>query len=199
MVRRSSRASWEIKVAAIAFIFVLTTVAFISGLPPVKAGDIQTTAYISVSPNPIGVNQTLLVTVWLIPFLPANASYHNYTVKFTKPDGSIVTIGPFNSAPGGTGTFTYVPDQNGTWYYQFSYGGGDVIAGNTYSASNSPTSTLIVQTKPIPSLTPAYLPNGGDFANFLLPINAWNLDWAPFYGRLGAKWIQCLYDLFPTI
>ena len=85
------------KLTTIVFIFAMASVAFMAGLPGVNALNIQTTAYISVSPNPIGVNQTLTVIVWLVPSIPANATYHNYTVKFTKPDGTIVTIGPFNS------------------------------------------------------------------------------------------------------
>jgi outer membrane protein assembly factor BamB len=156
--------------------------------------DISTNAYISVSPNPIGINQTLNVIVWLVPFIPANAVYHNYTVTFTKPDGTIVTIGPFDSEPGGLGTFNFTPDQNGTWHYHFSYSGGDIVGGNIYSVSTSPTSTLTVQTAPIPGLQPSYLPNSGEFSNWGRPINAWNLDWYSF----GGDWPQSGYNASKT-
>ena len=181
---------YEIKTTTIVLVFILMTAAFIAVFPTVQAVDIKTTAYISVSPNPIGVNQTLLVNVWLAPLISANTSYHNFTVKFTKPDGTTDTIGPFDSEFGGTKSFTYVPDQNGTWYYQFSYSGGDVIGANTYLASTSPTSTLIVQREPIPEWPPAELPTEGGFSNWLRPINAWNRDWS----ISGGDWLQTGYN-----
>ena len=183
-----------LKVATIVFVFVFTTVAFVNGVPPVLAAGISTNAYISVSSNPIGVNQTLEVIVWLVPSLPANAAYHNYAVTFTKPDGNVVTIGSFNSEPGGFAAFNYTPDQNGTWHYQFSYSGGDIVDGNTYSASTSHTSTLTVQTSPIQGLQPSYLPNSGEFSYWERPINAWNLDWYSF----GGDWPQSGYNASMT-
>ncbi len=180
------------KIISIAFILTLTTAAFIAVCPPVNAADIKTSAYISVSPNPVGVNQTLLVNVWITPLISANAYFHNFTVKFTKPNGDIDTIGPFDSEPSGTGvqSFTYVPDQVGTWYYQFSYSGGDIIAANTYLASASPKSALAVQSEPIPEWPPAPLATEGDFSNWLRPINAWNRDWS----MISGDWPQSGYN-----
>jgi len=163
-------------------------------MSPVYAADISTNAYISVSPDPIGINQTLKVIVWLVPSIPASAVYHNYTVTFTKPDRTLVTFGPFDSEPGGFGTFNFTPDQNGTWHYKFSYSGGDIVGGNTYSVSTSPTSSLIVQTEPIPGLQPSYLPNSGEFSYWERPINAWNTDWYSF----GGDWPQSGYNASMT-
>lgn len=139
---------------------------------------IQTSAYISVSPNPIGVNQPVMVYVWLTPMISSNTVFHNFTVKFTSPNGSVVTHGPFDSQPNGFGAFTFVPDQNGTWKYQFIYAGGDNVSGYIYQASDSPTSTLTVQTEPLSGSSPAYLPASGEFSYWGRPINAWNLDWS---------------------
>ncbi len=188
--------AYGVKAVTIALVFALTTAAFVARFPLADALDIQTYAYISVSPNPIGVNQTLLVNVWLVPSIPANASYHNYTVKFTKPDGTVDTIGPFDSGIGGNGanSFTYVPDQIGKWDYQLSYGGGDTIAANTYLASNSPTSPLIVQKEPIPEWPPAPLATGGDFSGWGRPINAWNKDWS----MIAGDWPQTGYNASMT-
>jgi outer membrane protein assembly factor BamB len=186
--------SYEIKTTTIVLVFILMTAAFIAVFPTAQAVEIKTTAYISVSPNPIGVNQTLLVNVWLAPLISANTSYHNYTVQFTKPDGTTDTIGPFDSEFGGTKSFTYVPDQNGTWYYQFSYSGGDVIGANTYLASTSPTSTLIVQREPIPEWPAAELPTGGGLSNWERPINAWNKDWS----TVAGDWPQSGYNASNT-
>jgi outer membrane protein assembly factor BamB len=179
------------KTATIASLLTLTIAAtFMVCLPAVYAAEIQTTAYISVSPNPIGVNQSLLVNVWLVPSIPTLQYYHGYVVKFTKPDGTIDTIGPFNSEFGGTGanSFTYVPDKVGTWYYQFSYPGGDVIAGNNYLPSTSPKSELIVQKEPIPQWPPAEFPTS--FTYWGRPINAENRDWY----MLGGDWPQSGYN-----
>ncbi len=181
-------------VTTIVFVFALTTVALMNGTSPVYAADISTNAYISVSSNPIGINQTLKVIVWLVPSIPTSAVYHNYTVTFTKPDRVLVTIGPFDSEPGGFGTFNFTPDQNGTWHYKFSYSGGDIVSGNTYSVSTSPTSNLIVQTVPVPGLQPSYLPNSGEFSYWERPINAWNLDWYSF----GGDWPQSGYNASMT-
>jgi outer membrane protein assembly factor BamB len=181
------------KAAIIAFVLALTTAAVAAGLPFVDALDINTSAYVSVSPNPIGANQTLLVTVWLVPSFSPTAYYHNYTVKFTKPDGTIDTIGPFDSNLGGTSgatSFNYVPDQVGTWYYEFSYLGGAIVDGNSYLASNSPLSALTVQSEPIPQWPLAELPNSGGFSNWVRPLNAWNRDWAIF----GGDWPQSGYN-----
>jgi outer membrane protein assembly factor BamB len=190
---KTGKISNKLKATIIAFVFALTTAALAAGLPFVDALDINTNAYVSVSPNPVGANQTLLVTVWLVPSFSPTAYYHNYTVKFTKPDRTIDTIGPFDSNLGGTvgaTSFNYVPDQVGTWYYEFSYLGGDIVDGNSYLASNSPVSGLTVQSEPIPQWPLAELPNEGGFSNWVRPINAWNRDWS----MLGGDWPQNGYN-----
>jgi outer membrane protein assembly factor BamB len=181
------------RVAASIFVLALTISVFAMCLPIAKAIDIKTNAYVSVSPNPIGVNQTLLVTVWLVPSLPTSAS-NIYTVKFTKPDGGIDTIGPFGSELAdikGAISFNYVPDQVGTWHYQFSYLGGNVVGGNTYLATTSPVSALTVQGAPVPQWPPAELPNSGGFSNWVRPINSWDRDWSMFAG----DWPQSGYNI----
>ena len=187
----------ETKASTIAFVLALATAAFAAGLPSVNAVAIDTNAYVSVSPNPVGANQTLLVSVWLMPSIAPTARYHNYTVKFTKPDGTTDTVGPFDSALGATDgvtSFIYVPDQVGAWYYQFFYPGGDIIGGNTYLGSTSPMSTLIVQKELVPQWPPAVLATSGDFSNWMRPINAWDRDWS----TLAGDWQQSGYDASMT-
>jgi hypothetical protein len=102
---------------------------------PVPAGitpstTIQTTPYISFSPNPIGVGQSLLVNVWVQPALQVQRAHTGYTVKITKPDGSVVAVGPFVSYEGDTtGYFNYVPDVAGTYSLQFLFAGDYYPAG----------------------------------------------------------------------
>jgi hypothetical protein len=84
----------------------------------------QSGAYLSFSPNPIGVGQTLLVNCWTIPASGANRAHTGYTITITKPDGTTDVVGPVNSfVADGTYWFQYVPDQIGTWKIKFQYPG----------------------------------------------------------------------------
>jgi len=86
--------------------------------------------FLSFSPSPIGVGQTLLVNLWSIPAPAANRAHTGYTVTFTKPDGTKDVIGPMNSfVADGTAWFEYVPDQQGSWTVQFTYPGDYYPAG----------------------------------------------------------------------
>ncbi len=88
-------------------------------------------AYLSVSPTPIGIGQTLLVNVWMTVAPAASRQFQHYTVTFTKPDGTQDVIGPFKSYEAdGTAWFEYVVDQVGTWQAVFSFPGQYCPAGN---------------------------------------------------------------------
>src|SRR5271169_6351146 len=77
---------------------------------------IETIAYLSVSPNPIGVGQLLLVNMWLQPPVIVNRVVVGYTVVITKPDGTKDSVGPLNSYQGdATNWFNYVTDQAGNY------------------------------------------------------------------------------------
>ena len=90
----------------------------------------QPHAYLSFSPNPIGIGQELLVNAWTIPAPGANRAHTGYTITITKPDGTTYVVGPVNSfVADGTYWFTYVPDQIGTWKIQFTYAGDYYPAG----------------------------------------------------------------------
>ena len=56
-------------ISTIAFVLVLTFAATFVALPIVSAHDppldIPSYAYVSVTPNPIGVGQPVLITMWL--------------------------------------------------------------------------------------------------------------------------------------
>lgn len=58
---------------------------------------LDTIPYLSVSPNPIGLNEPLLVNIWVQPATQVNRAHTGYSVTFTKPDGPTETIGPMNS------------------------------------------------------------------------------------------------------
>ena len=57
-----------------------------SGVTPVY--ERTTYAYLSVSPNPIGVGQQALVNIWTTPGTDRFKAHHDYTVTITDPDGT---------------------------------------------------------------------------------------------------------------
>ena len=52
---------------------------------------IATTAFISVSPNPIGQGQTVLINFWLEPPVQYNRFFSGYTITVTKPNNATET------------------------------------------------------------------------------------------------------------
>ncbi len=130
--------------------------------------NIPTYTFCSVSPNPIGVGQTVNVNFWVnLPPPTASAQYGdrwtNMTLIVTHPDGTKETLGPFTSdATGGSHT-TYTPTVTGNYTFQMKFG-GEVLPGlNTpngqpstnpsvgdyYEPSESNVFTLNVQEEPI--------------------------------------------------
>jgi hypothetical protein len=152
------------------------------------AWTIPTYSFCSVSPNPIGVGQSVNVNFWVnIP--PPTASgqfgdrWGNMTVVVTKPDGTTETLGPFTSdATGGTHT-TYTPTVIGNYTFKMFFGGqtlagsnpapgvanNNVYIGDYYQPSQSNVFTLAVQQEQIgyPPVVP-------------LPTNYWT---RPIYGE----------------
>ncbi len=95
---------------------------------------IDTHSYMSLSPNPIGVGQSLLVNLWLEPPSQYNRYFSGFTVDITKPDGTKDTIGPLNSYQGdATAWLQYTVDQAGDWKFKFSFAGNYFPAGVYYN------------------------------------------------------------------
>jgi hypothetical protein len=109
---------------------------------------IQPTLYLSVSPNPIGINQMLLVNIWQTPPLQASRYYADYKVTITKPDGTkdAVTMNSYHGD--GTAWFNYVVDQVGTWKFDGSYPGAYYAAGNYTSTAIRSGEGGVGQTNP---------------------------------------------------
>jgi hypothetical protein len=98
-------------------------------------------AFLSVSPNPIGIGQQLLVNMW-ITFPSGEGKYMTgYTVTIIKPDGVNVTVNLKSYVADGTSWFTYIPDQVGEYKFQFSFAGEYFPAGyyrdGNYSANRT--------------------------------------------------------------
>ena len=82
--------------------------------------NIPTFAYVSVAPNPVGINQPVEIVMW-IDKVPPSASgaqgdrWGNYTITIVKPDGTTETKGPFLSYAESTAFTSFTPTQTGTY------------------------------------------------------------------------------------
>jgi hypothetical protein len=72
---------------------------------------LETIPYISFRPNPVGVNQGILVNIWLQPPIHIARYLTGLTVTITKPDGTSDKVGPMETYYGdGTAWFEYTVD-----------------------------------------------------------------------------------------
>jgi hypothetical protein len=156
----------------IALLMLLTILATLVALPPsnehVPAWKIPTYSYITATPNPVGVGQTVTLAFWLDKLPPTTAGFagdrwRNLQIVVTKPDGSKQTLGPYDSDPVGSGYSIFTPDSMGTYTFLFSFpgqtlsrtgptglvGSASDYENDTYLPSNS-TATLTVQQDAIP-------------------------------------------------
>jgi hypothetical protein len=168
-----------------------------------------TYAFITISPNPIGVNQPVAMIMWLGIAPPPTAQglygdrWQGYKVTVTKPDGNIEILGPYSSDPIGTYSKLYTPTQVGTYKFVFSYPGqtltglpyppplvaGQPLSGftrgnsayinDTYGPSTSSPVYLTVQQPQIQVWPEAPLPT----QYWTRPINEANRNWAPIAGN----------------
>jgi outer membrane protein assembly factor BamB len=192
------------KISAIAFVLLLTFAATLVTLPTVSAHDpaweVPTYAYLTVEPNPIGVDQTATIVYWLDKVPPTAAGtggdrWQDITVEITAPDGSQETLGPFTSDPVGGGWTLYTPNQVGTYTFEVIFPGQVAsLTGPTglegsasdyvgdYYLPSSATVTLTVQEDPIAFLEDT--PVTDDY--WTRPIEGQNTNWA----SIGSHWLS---------
>ena len=108
---------------AIIFVLMLTFAAISVALPIVSAHDppwtIQNWAYVSATPDVIGVNQEVLIVFWSAQYPhTAQGAYgdrYTWNVEITKPNGDKENFGPYTSDPVGSGWLSYTPTEQGTY------------------------------------------------------------------------------------
>ena len=179
-----------------------------SGATPTITMD--TVAFLSVSPSPIGVGQTALVNMWTTPPISPNRFQSGYYVDIIRPDGTTETVGPMDSYPAdATAWFQFIPDQTGTYQFKFRFTGeywpnGTYLIGRLvpagsssaayyldsayYKAASTNWQNLTVQSDLVSSWPVAALPTG----YWTRPANVMNREWAsilgnyPPYGIVGG-------------
>ncbi|HLN46490.1 MAG TPA: PQQ-binding-like beta-propeller repeat protein [Candidatus Sulfotelmatobacter sp.] len=158
----------------------------------------ETISYMSFRPNPIGLNQPMLVNLWIQPPIFQARYLTGYKVTFTKPDGTTDVIGPMSTYYGdATAWFEYVVDQVGTWKIKFDFPGGYYPRGNYtskltftlgqtlnaplgvyYKPSSDGPYEFTVQANPIASWPSSPLPT--DY--WTRPVSPENREWWPILG-----------------
>jgi hypothetical protein len=117
---------------------------------------IPTTAFMSVSPNPIGKGQEILVNLWMEPPTQTNRYFSGFTVTITKPDNTTDTVGPLNSYQGdATEYFTYKADQAGTWKFVFNFA-GNYFPNGTYFQGKVYNSPAEIPAEELAKINPAF-------------------------------------------
>jgi hypothetical protein len=186
---------------ATTFLILMLTATILLVNAPTSAAqeELPTYAYLAIAPNPVGINQSVLVTMWLnvVPLTAGGAGgdrWQDMLCTITKPDGTNETQGPFTSDPVGLQYFIYTPDQLGSYFFQWTFPGqhitGEDRFGNPvdamYSGSTSPSVELVVQQEPIEAYPDWPLPE--DY--WERPIDAENRDWGVFRATDTALQVQ---------
>jgi hypothetical protein len=152
----------------------------------VSAVDIQTRLYISATPNPLGVGQTISINWWLaIPNPIAGTTWNNIKVTVEKPDGTFENFTPLTSDINGGGYSSFVPTKVGTYKIQATFPGQwvNTTGSNGYSRWYVPLESKVlevtVQDTPL-AVTPE-LPYPTEY--WTRPINSENREWYTISGN----------------
>jgi len=118
--------------ALIASMLIVNIPVIVAHDPPLS---FKTFSFISAAPTTVGVGQDIEIYMWLNTQPPtASGAYgdrwHNYEVQVTKPDGTIETLGPFDSDPIGYAWTLYTPDQVGEYTFQMNFPGQTLMGEN---------------------------------------------------------------------
>jgi hypothetical protein len=165
--------------------------AFVAALPITSAHtpawQIPTYAFMSVTPNPVGVNQRIDIVMWISNVIPTASGafgdrWQGFKITITKPDGSTATLGPFTSDPISSGYTSYTPDQAGTYKFVFSYP-GQVLTGLPTQNGLRPTNAYVNDTFLASQSDPVYLTVQTQqivpYQETALPVSYWT---RPIYG-----------------
>src|SRR3989304_5525289 len=92
------------------------------GVYPLPAGvtpdfTTGTTAFLSFRPNPVGVNQIILVNLWVTPAIHVSRYFKDFKVTITMPNGEIEEVIMDSYRADGTAWFEWIVDQVGEWKF----------------------------------------------------------------------------------
>ena len=186
------------KTYTIACILVLTIAASLMLCLPTAAllpTNVPTIGFMSLRPNPIGINQIVLVNGWTSPHpymystlgLPPDPGKSStsgipryYTITVTTPSNDPFEFEIESDGPG-TFWFSYLIDQLGTWTFRFEFEGDEWF--NPVAVEE----TLVCQQDQIPSWPPAEIPTDRPWD---YPIIYEDREWY----TLSGGWFQEKYN-----
>jgi hypothetical protein len=206
--------SYSTKILSIAALslLLLSLVAFASAAnQPTTGGNgtplrtFKTNTFMSISPNPAGVNQSVTLFIFLdldAPTVSGTAYWGwNFTVTVTDPQGHSSTLTPPMSLPNGYTYLGYTPTMTGTYQLQAHFaqlnltfsdtGAGGFTKGlYTFLASDSTVKNLTVTTTQVTPLPNTPLPE----SYWEHPVYSTNLQW---YSLLN-NWVGGIGGGAPT-
>ena len=172
---------------------------------------IPTTAFVSATPDVIGIGQTTTFVVWLDRYSPTAGGdvgqrWNGFLITITKPDGTIFTIGPWQCRSDLANDWqTFTPEMVGKYTVVFSWPGETCVAsladrtnaaiGDNFLGATSVPETLTVQQTALPTWQEPPLPTG----YWTTPINAMNRGWSSVISNwLGGSWIVSGFQRWGT-
>ncbi len=128
-----------------------------------KSRDIITNASLMIDPARTGVGQPVSLNFSISPPPPSSSDrFNGLMVTVTRPDGTVQTLGPFQTDTEGSSFIVYTPSQTGTYSFRLAYPGQIFSNGQTYLAASNLPATLIVQQEPkitaSPTIEPTFTP-----------------------------------------
>ncbi len=194
-----------------------TTKPFSGALPSGVTANYTAKSYaaLSVRPDPVGVDQYILINFWVAPAPAANREFLDLTVTITKPDGDVEVIKKNSYPADGTAYIDYKVDQVGEWKFKMEFPGtylpagrylnGEIISGSTggtvyadsvyMQPSSTPEQTITVQESPVISWIEDPLPT--DY--WTRPVAYERREWwsilgnYPWRGQTGGPMWDQLY------
>jgi outer membrane protein assembly factor BamB len=185
---------YKTKLSTIPLILVLAISAIFVTLPAATAQDVPsraTHAYIGAVPNPVGVNQIVLLHVGITQQLVSyQYGWEDLTVSVRDPEGIESTLHVDKTdATGGTGV-VFTPNKVGTYILQTHFPEqvmpatlGAISAGTVMKASTSKELELVVQTEQIEYYPGHSLPS----EYWTRPIDAQLREWKVIAGNWLAR------------
>ncbi len=203
------------KISTIALVLLLTFaamfVAFSIANAQDKPSEVPTYIYVSVNPNPVGVEQIVYVNAFLSKPAPttglggAGDRYENITIEMIDPNEDKTVFGPAKADAVGGVWFTFTPTEVGEYTFQAFYPGQYLKEsvpgffgppdpswiGSYMQPSESEVVTLVVQADPV---TPIYQTPSLPEEYWSRPIYSTNWNW----GQLGGSWFGLAAPAFAT-
>ncbi len=185
-------------VAAIALFLMIAPL--LMAIVPVDVTQAQTptdtVAYLSFIPNPVGVDQILLVNMYVVPSCPSPFHLYNFSLDITSPDGDTETFTVSPATSDNTAYLTYTPTQIGTYKLKLRVP-EQLVQGTSsgffmpsvvnllYRACESPEMELVVQNESVVTWPEVPLPS-----YYERPIHPENRQW----GWRTGDWLMALYN-----